>query len=224
MSGRVAYYGGIVKNGLILDLDAAKQDSYPRLGTSWKDISGNGNNGTLTNGPTFNSANGGSIVFDGIDDYINTSLNGVKLGFTMYVWAKLNQTYNGINLCVDDGSGYFGLGFYDASNKIQTGGFDTAPRVAVSTVTIATNQIYNFTGTYSAGDYSKLYINGIFNAQSTTTLASTGIGSNTTPIKLFKNGPYYTGGNLYLVLLYNRALTAAEVLQNYNATKTRFGL
>jgi len=69
MAGRIGYYGGIVKDGLVLDLDAAKLDSYPRTGTSWKDISGNGNNGTLTNGPTFNSDNGGNIVFDGSNDY-----------------------------------------------------------------------------------------------------------------------------------------------------------
>ena len=72
MAGRIAYYGNIVKDGLVLDLDAAKKDSYPGTGTAWNDISGNRNNGTLTNGPTFNSSNGGSIVFDGTNDYINT--------------------------------------------------------------------------------------------------------------------------------------------------------
>ena len=71
MAGRVAYYGNIVKNGLILDMDAAKRDSYPGTGTAWNDISGFQYNGTLTNGPTFNSSNGGSIVFDGVDDRVS---------------------------------------------------------------------------------------------------------------------------------------------------------
>ena len=62
MAGRIAYYGGIVKDGLILDLDAAKRDSYPSSGTVWNDISGFQNNGTLINGPTFNSSNSGNIV------------------------------------------------------------------------------------------------------------------------------------------------------------------
>ena len=63
----------IVRNGLVLYLDAANPKSYPGSGTTWKDLSGNGNNGTLVNGPTFNSANGGSIVFDGTNDYVITT-------------------------------------------------------------------------------------------------------------------------------------------------------
>lgn len=62
---------GIVQSGLVLNLDAGVSDSYPGSGTTWSDLSGNANNGTLTNGPTYNSANGGSIVFDGVDDYGN---------------------------------------------------------------------------------------------------------------------------------------------------------
>ena len=59
----------IVTSGLVLALDAADRNSYPGSGTTWTDLSGNANNGTLTNGPTFNSANGGSIVFDGTNDF-----------------------------------------------------------------------------------------------------------------------------------------------------------
>ena len=70
----------IVTNGLVLALDAANTKSYPGSGTVWSDLTPNGNNGALTNGPTFNSANGGSIVFDGTNDY----LQGVS---TNYKWA-----------------------------------------------------------------------------------------------------------------------------------------
>jgi hypothetical protein len=62
---------GIVQSGLVLNLDAGVSSSYPGSGTTWTDLSGNGNTGTLTNGPTYNSANGGSLVFDGVDDYVN---------------------------------------------------------------------------------------------------------------------------------------------------------
>ncbi len=71
MAGRIAYYGNIVRDGLVLDLDAAKRDSYPGSGTSWRDIAGGVITGSLINGPTFDGNNGGSIVFDGADDYVN---------------------------------------------------------------------------------------------------------------------------------------------------------
>ena len=67
----------LVQNGLVLALDASDRNSYPGSGTTWRDMSGNSNNGTLTNGPTFNSANGGSIVFDGSDDYAQITTSGI---------------------------------------------------------------------------------------------------------------------------------------------------
>ena len=88
MAGRIAYYGGIVKDGLILDLDAAKRDSYPSSGTVWNDISGFQNNGTLINGPTFNSSNGGSIVFDGVDDYVQCAGSFPLTSATIITWIR----------------------------------------------------------------------------------------------------------------------------------------
>ncbi len=97
MAGRISYYGNIVKDGLVLCLDAAKRDSYSGVGTDWNDISGFRNNGVLTNGPTFNTDNGGSIVFGGLDDYVlvpNISI-GTKT-FTIDTWFNINgnQTTN----------------------------------------------------------------------------------------------------------------------------------
>ena len=100
MAGRVAYYGNIVKDGLILDLDAAKRDSYPGTGTAWNDISGFQYNGTLTNGPTFNPSNGGSIVLDGANDFINgsilTNLLKGNTTLTLIIWiypTNLSSAY-----------------------------------------------------------------------------------------------------------------------------------
>lgn len=220
----VSLPSGIVTAGLIMYLDASVAASYPGSGTTWTDISYNGNNGTLINGPTFNSGDGGSIVFDGINDYVLTALKANRVAFTIDIWAKLVTTTNGVNLCVDDGAGYFGLGFYNTTKKIQMACYDTSAKSAISTNVINPNVIYNFTGTWKGGDYVNLYINGAFDSKSSTTLAPTGIGSNANVIKLCKNGPYYVNGNVYSILLYNTALTAVEVQQNFNATKTRFGL
>lgn len=219
------YGGKIVTDGLVLHLNAANPKSYVSGSTTWNDLSRGGNNGALVNGPTFNSANGGSIVFDGVDDYISTSsLYANKVEFTINIWVKLNATTIGRVLCVDDGAGYFGLGFYDTTGKIYWVAYDISSKIAISTNTIETNTIYNFTGTWKGNDYVKLYINGNLDSQSSSTLASTGISNNSTLIKLFKNSTIYASGNIYNVSMYNRALSAQEILQNFNATKGRFNL
>lgn len=214
----------IVTTNLVMNLDASNPSSYSGSGVNWFDISGNSNNGTLINGPTFNTDNGGNIVFDGTDDYVSTSLLATKLEFTIFMWVKLNQTLNNDVLCVDDGSGYLYLGFADSTNKIYMGAFDSSSKNTKSTNVINTNQIYNFVGTYKGSDFVKLYINGILDSQSATTLAATGIGATVSPLKFFKNASSYSNGTIYQILLYSRALTASEILQNFNATRNKFGL
>ena len=90
----------LVSAGLVLNLDAGNSSSYIGSGNNWNDLSGNNNTGTLTNGPIFNSANGGSIVFDGIDDVISFGniLNMGLNSWTMSCWVKF-----------DGGSGTFGI-------------------------------------------------------------------------------------------------------------------
>ena len=243
MAGRVAYYGGIVTNGLILDLDAAKRDSYPGSGTAWNDISGNRNNGTLTNGPTFNSSNGGSIVFDGTDDYTDCGFISRNIlnnnQFTLNYWLRITGTARGdffniknFNTPQDD------IGFFiDTNNKLyayfSVQGVITVNvgtyLASVSNTTFNRNTIYNICVQKDASQKIVMYVNGILdnNTYSTTTntanVASTQlwIGSNrsnlTTPIFSFP-------GNIYQASTYNRALSATEVLQNYNALKGRYGL
>ena len=91
----------LVLSGLTLCLDAANTKSYVGSGTTWTDLSGNSNTGTLTNGPTYSSANGGSIVFDGTNDYATISFNSVfnvtSNPFTVIVWNKKNTSSNGYN-------------------------------------------------------------------------------------------------------------------------------
>ena len=71
-------------------LDAADKNSYIGSGTVWNDVSGNGNNGTLTNGPTFSNANGGCIVFDGVDEYVNVPYNASKISFCVLLKKRLH--------------------------------------------------------------------------------------------------------------------------------------
>ena len=82
----IAYNPRVVTDGLVLCLDAGNVKSYPGSGTTWTDLSGKGNTGTLTNGPTYSSANGGSIVFDGVDDRVSGTSFNTGQNFTINAW------------------------------------------------------------------------------------------------------------------------------------------
>ena len=231
-------FGGpnIIDDGLVLYLDAGNRKSYPGSGTTWFDKSGRGNNGTLINGPTFNTGELGSVVFDGVDDYVDcgtsvTSTIRNQTQFTLNFWFKKFSYSNDFNLGAFNQSiqkGFF-IQWYSDNNVY----FGVANE----------NRAYNYVGLpYSTGWFNftfvfdgtligstnkaKLYINS--NLQSSINadgaIGST-VPSNVIPLTLGKLTNYSNGkGNLSVVQLYNRALTASEVLQNYNATKGRFGL
>jgi hypothetical protein len=216
----------IVRDGLVLYLDANAPNSYsPYFApTTWKDLSNNSNNGTLTNGPTYNSANGGSIVFDGVDDYVDIGIKSTlqPQSITLSVWFKIannvpvgtllrNRTY-GWALTVSGST---------ASSNIYT---SVSNQILATPSNISTGSYNNITLTYSNSTYYQ-YLNG---TQTYTTSSATnsiyyvsnyvGIGRDANAASSF-----FTG-NIGQVLIYNRALSATEILQNYNATKTRFGL
>jgi len=243
MAGRIAYYGGIVRDGLILNLNAAKRDSYPRSGTVWRDIVGT-NNGTLTNGPTFDSGNGGSIVFDGVNDYVAlgniSSLILSNNQFTVNYWLQITGSARGdffriknFNTLTDN------IGFFiDTNNKLyaffRVQGTTTNNGVgvgyaSVSNTTFSRNIIYNITCMKDASQKIVMYVNGVLDNNTYSTITNTAnvvstnlwIGSNRTNATTPSNG---WQGNIYSTQIYNRALNATEVAQNYNATKTRFGL
>ena len=90
----MATIGGVnsTKTGLVFVLDAANPTSYVSGSTTWQDLSGNNNSGSLVNGPTFNSSNGGSIVFDGSNDYVEISTVNASSQFTLNFWVKCIQT------------------------------------------------------------------------------------------------------------------------------------
>jgi hypothetical protein len=232
MAGRIAYYGNIVKDGLVLALDAAKKDSYPGSGTVWRDVSGNGYTGSLTNGPTFDISNGGGIVFDGTNDYVNSSFIN-PYSETIIVWAKSNTTtwnkYGWISssrrqnghIIHPEFSGTRQLSFYILNSSA---GFTLIGSTTPADITVPHMYTYSTNGSNS----HKCYIDDTFITENTTSIIRT-----TTPTSQiwylglddFPSDPNrYGNGVIYDVLRYNRQLSNSEVTQNYNALKGRFGL
>jgi hypothetical protein len=229
MAGRIAYYGGIVKSGLVLDLDAAKMDSYPKTGTAWNDISGNKNNGTLTNGPTFNSNNGGSIVFDGSNDYVDIPSNSTIAltgDMTVCAWIYINSL-SGYNAIVGKTNGG-NPNPYDMYTNPSSGtvsffrgnGSSYGYLVSNTGVTINTWQHVAITMTSTTATH---YLNGQTNGSGT---ISTTITDGGGALYVGSRADFVTkmNGRISNLLMYNKGLTANEITQNYNASKGRFGL
>lgn len=231
MAGRIGYYGGIVKDGLVLDLDAAKLDSYQRTGTIWNDISTNGNNGTLINGPTFDSGNGGSIVFDGSNDRVNlgtTSILKFTNNFTINIWFKFNTLLGFQAIISNNESGGYGIIANPDSSRLETfywvNGYK---RSGDSMTNYNTSSWFNVSVSFN-GNNIIFYRNGnlIENVSAIGTVSTTNepltIGAN--PIGNGASFSDFFNGRIAIIQLYNRALSSTEVLQNYNATKIRYGL
>ena len=223
------YSPKIITDGLVLYLDAANTRSYPGTGTVWSDLSRGGNNGTLINGPTFNGANGGSIVFGGTDDYVKppASTTLQLTNFTLSSWVRINV--QNINQFIIDTStnGSFGYGYsyrINSDNKIRFWAFDANNNLNSNT-TISPNIWYNILVTYNnTSKLQSIYINGVFDISNThtntfvvSTVANLQIGGSSIL------GGYFNG-RIAQTTFYNRTLSETEILQNYNATKTRFGL
>jgi len=222
----IGYGPRVVTDGLVLALDAADVSSYPGSGTTWTDLSGNGNNGTLTNGPTYSSANGGSIVFDGVNDYVDCGLSTFQpTAITLCAWVKHTVSTDGGIIVKGDvnESTEWGLTFGYSS-----------PHYLVGRATTFFNQLrYPWTGSLLTGFHyvcytmtnntsARLYVDGV-SVASTNTIGS--IGLNTKNVLLGKWNNYgRLNGNISQVSIYNRALTASEIQQNFNALRGRFGI
>ena len=213
----------VVTSGLSLYLDAANSSSYPGSGTTWTDISGNNRNGSLTNGPTFNSSNGGSIVFDGTNDFVSVASDANILSTTAYtktVWFYVTSFSTDNNLISAGSSGQHALWLF-TSNKLNAG-HNGNWNTVVSTTTLVLNRWYFGSVTFNNTSGWVLYLNGVQESTSVSTTTFTGTG--TISIGSYQNlGNYFTG-RIATATVYNRVLSSSEILQNYNATKSRFGL
>lgn len=225
----LAHGGDIVSDGLVLCLDAGNVRSYPGNGSTWTDLSKNGNNGTLINGPTFSSDNGGSIVFDGSNDYVNcgASISNTFTSFTIEAIVKIGKVNSKQAIFTTYSQIGFGLELLN-NNVFSCFGFQNTSTVdgLAASSTVSLNNTYHISSTYSSSNFFKNYINGSESSSKSTTITSISklisanltIGNNTPA----QNIPF--GGSIYMVKFYNKALSSDEIKQNYLATKGRFNL
>jgi len=215
----------IVQSGLQLYLDAGNAASYPGSGTAWTDLSVNGRSGTLTNGPTYSSADGGSIVFDGSNDYVQCTGSLTVTAATFVTWIKRNGTqgqYDGIlfsrgtnvtgmNFQVSNQLGYH---WNDAGNTYNWQSGLTVPdatwcMIAVSvTSTAATAYLCQTSGTTTA----------------TRTVNHSSSVLNDIKLAVDDAAARYFNGNIAIAQLYNTALSAADISQNFEVDRARFGV
>jgi hypothetical protein len=227
-TGKSAFQPNIVTNGLVLNLDAINPNSYPQSGTIWYDTSGNNNSGTLTNGTSW-TPNGAqtSFSFDGVDDYV---LGGNITGyFTNQVYAsvfyKLTSAGNYPMVLTLGNADVSGEGFSfrhsETNGNIQLV-LSTSSTTSLVLAGSVINQIVQVGLLYDGTNW-KGYKNGVeFASASKTGNIQFG---NSPLLRLgVRSDGFYFSGNIYNAQIYNRALTAQEVLQNYNALKSRFGL
>lgn len=228
----------VVTDGLVLCLDAANSKSYPGSGTTWRDLSGNNNSGSLVNGPTFSSVNNGILTFNGSNQYASTPIQNLSRPCTFSMWINFNnltgfQTIFGqdTSIAISRGRFYFqkagatteGLILNVVNFSIVLSNNAIALVNAINPV--VTNQWYNYSAVLTTTALS-LYENGIL--QNTVSNSNTFLTPNT---NILLNAGYfqdaisdYVNGRSSSFLIYNRALTAEEVQQNYNALKSRFNL
>ena len=233
----------IVTDGLVFYVDAANDNSYPGTGTTWSDLI-EGNDGTFepAAGPVYDSANGGSIVFDGANDVVvagpSSSIGASLLSATWSAWFKSSNTTS--------------IGYISALKRLPSGTasslfsivlnrIDSNTNVGSGYLMILTNdgsnfQFLSYSGGYNDGNWHNvvgvvtptgrtLYVDG----QSVASDSNGGIANvtnNTEPITIgafeSSNTNFFLDGSISNVAFYNRALTSDEITQNYNALKNRF--
>lgn len=237
-----SYGKSIVTDGLVFYVDAANDNSYPGTGTTWSDLI-EGNDGTLTNGPTYDSANGGSIDFDGTNDFVrvpdSAALQFGTGSFTASAWIYPVSAVDG-RIINTRGRG---LGGQYSGYQFRTGESGSNWGFSGCAIDDASGSIKSYTGSYVYPKNSWYYVNMVYNTQNdlklyvngsldgTLTVGAYGSISNSLPTAIGTSvafngveGTYgqYFGGNISNVSLHNRALTSTEILQNYNALKNRF--
>jgi hypothetical protein len=215
----------IVRDGLVLCLDAANPRSYPKSGTTWSDLAG-ANNGTLTNGPTFDADDKGSIVFDGTNDYVNTGVNPSYSAVTISCWFQYSDTYTSIVIGRWDNWNTAGSFRVPANGIIGVGGASGYDSMSPdSSLTLSAGQWVNTVFTYNGSIYRSYHQGLAGDTISRSHTFSSGlqniwIGRRTSDASLAN----YYSGKISNVSIYNRALTASEITQNYNATRGRYGI
>ena len=225
----VGYNPKVVTDGLVLALDAGNTKSYPGSGTAWSDMSGNGDNATLINAPTYSSDDGGYLDFNGTNEYATLpelSLAGNEITFTVwnygitaqnssiiYLEDSNNRRLLNIHLPWSDGNVYFDKGS-DAVN------FDRIYKNASNSEYQGWHH-WAFTANASTGSM-KIYLDSVLWHSDTGKTRTFNDATGTHRRIGLVNSADYHRGYVSSIMLYTKELTAAEVLQNYNANKGRY--
>lgn len=240
------YSPKIVRDGLVLHLDAANTKSYASGSTTWRDLTLNGNNGTLTNGPTFSSARNGGILFDGTNDYVSIN-DAVSLEPASAICLEVVFTHSVLNsyntiICKPFNGPPWTPPYLSYMLRLNAAGFgfpnhmeiglnlDGTYKSARHDFTYPLDAIHHVLFNYSNSGSTQYYVNGVLQTLSgSTIIAATSINYSTPPLLLgagYGASPVaeFLTGTIFLTRIYNRILTANEVQQNYNATKSRFNL
>lgn len=212
----------VVTDGLIWYIDAANTKSYPGSGTNWNEITGNGASGSLVNGPVFSSAAAGSIDLDGTNDYVTGSITQLPTGNTAHsidAWFILDSYGSARTWILTLGQRGAGAIHWLVTSETNTqfgifGSTQLAPTIQLNTWT-------NIVLTYS-GTTLTAYKNGLFSSS----IAASTVNFTSKIFSIAFNGASeaFMNGRMASVRIYNRALSTTEVLQNYNATRGRFGV
>ena len=227
----MGFYRGpnIVTDGLVLALDPGSERSYDGT-TTWNDLSSTKSVYTLNNGVTYQSINGGVFDFDGVDDYASTSSAPLSAGATAYsIEAVFKADSTGTQVIWEQGSTAQIAGKRVCMILLSTGtgGFNGQNADFQTSVNYSINTWYNWlitVDTSLSSNKIKIYVNGVLSAQGNPS-ATLNAGADGARVgNKLSNSTEDFDGNIALVRAYNRVLTAAEVLQNFNAQKSRFGL
>ena len=222
-------FGKIVTSGLVLALDAADKNSYPGSGTTWFDVSGNNNHITLTNGPTFDSGSIKAISFDGVDDFGTINSNAIlTMSQPTLIVTCTSGGVNSTVLAKGGGGSFWNYGlrirssttnFYARNNLSDT----------ISPTFDATPYLFNVYGLVWTGTTVNFYRNGLFGGSNSASYSPQAVNSLFLRIgcawnQLTSQNVEFFNGKIASIQIYNRALSEAEVLQNSNAIKSRFGI
>jgi hypothetical protein len=217
VGARVLVETNVVTSGLTCYLDAAIPACYPGSGTTMTDLSGNGNNGTLVNGPSFTGEYGGVITFDGVDDHIVISgFNYFSTNCTVIGASRYTSTSNNGRMINGNGNNWLMGHWGNTVNNFYAEGWVTGAGVgAADTIW----RVYTTTNNVS-GDSWGFYINGILDTQ------NSGGSQGPAGIRIggYSSGGEYSTGQFASLLVYNRLLSTSEIIQNYNALRGRLGI
>jgi len=226
-------FGNIVQDGLVLNLDAGNPASYPGSGTTWTDLSGNGKNGTLVNGVGFDSDYGGSLSFDGSNDYVNTSFseNIVTTGFTFSFWfyGTKSTVHFPAQFFVDaDANTIFRVERFSAgSNTIEFGHSPNGGSIDGNELISYNfpNNVWTYCTLVYDGNYKYIYKNGTLDVTSSSGQTLTYYSGAFLRIGARQDSSAFPfAGNIAQVSIYNRALTSFEIQFNFETLRGRYGI